>query len=271
MRSALPLLALGLAGCPYIFGPPDLSNVIRDSGAPPTTSPSGTTPAGTTPTGTTTGTNPDAPVLSEVTATPGFDTVAVQFRVEDRNGDLTGATVSVDTGAAVLQYTVPADLESWSQFDVSELAVPKATPCEGYTEAWEVTITDAAGNPSAPVPVAVAVRGSATVPVGGTDLGALAPPSTVCGQIEQVDPRQEDHLFVQPAAAGRYTFDLYWSDPSADLDLYVFDGPTELGLSRGANPAPETVVVDVSADTTYRVEVRYWEGPGTTWQLFVRE
>ncbi|MFT4622479.1 MAG: hypothetical protein ACI8PZ_001135 [Myxococcota bacterium] len=260
---------LTLTGCPFIFGPPDLSNVSSDSAVDTATSV--TTPTGTpvtTPTGTA---DPDAPMLSDVTAAPRFDSVDLSFRVDDPNGDLIGATVAVDQGSTVLQYIVPADLDLWSQFDVSHLTVPRTTPCEGYAEAWEVILTDAGGHVSPTVPVAATVRSAGIVPAGDTDIGPLLPPLTACGEIVQVDPKQEDRLFFTLAEDARLTFELRWPDPTADLDLYVFDGAVELGTSRGANPSPETVVVDLFAGVTYRLEIRYWEGAATTWQLFVRE
>jgi hypothetical protein len=264
------ILFLGLAGCPYIFGPPDLSNTDADSGG--TTTP-GTVTGNIEPTepSTTTGTNPNAPLLSSVVAAPRFDAVEISFRVDDPNGDLIGSTVMVDQGDVLTQYVVPADLEVWSQFGVSSLIVPKALSCDGYAEAWELTLTDAAGNASATVPVAATVRTTGILAAGDSDLGRLNAPATACGAIETLKPKQEDHLFFTMAASGQLTIELYWTDSSSDLDLYIFDGAVELAQSIGSSPAPEAVVVDLDAGGPYRLEVRYWDGPVTSWQLFIRE
>ena len=264
------ILALGLTGCPYIFGPPDLSNIDADSGG--TTRPGVATDM-TEPTvpSTPPETNPDAPLLSSVVAAPQFDAVEISFMVDDPNGDLIGSTVTVDQGDILSQYVVPADLELWSQFGVSTLRVPKTVSCDGYTEAWELTFTDAAGNASTTVPVAAAVRTTGILAAGESDIGRLNAPVTACGAIETLEPKQEDHLFFSMAASGQLTIELHWADPTSDLDLYVFDGAVELAQSLGASPAPETVVVDLAEGGPYRLEVRYWDGPVTSWQLFIRE
>ena len=270
MRPFIPGL-LALAGCPYIFSPPELSRRGTDSAVDsglvtpiPTDDP-------TTSSSPPSGSSPDAPTLTEVRASPRYESVELVFRVDDPNGDLSGATLQVDQGDAVLQYVVPADLDLWSQFGESILTVPRPTPCDGYADAWDISITDAAGHESPPVAVAAAVRSGGTVPAGDTDIGRLTPPYTACGVIEQLKPKQEDRLFFTLDAPTQLTADLHWTDPSTDLDLYVFDGAVELAQSRGDNPAPETLVVDLPAGGPYRLEIRYWSGPATTWQLFLRE
>ncbi len=264
MSRTLSPLALMLAGCPYIFGPPEIvtntdSATILDTATPYPTD-SIHTPSET---------NPDAPQLSELSVSARHDHVLLDFRVADMDGDLVGAVLTVDRGGTTHSFVVPSELDTWDQFGISTASVPVDTPCNGYAEVWDVTITDLGGSTSPTATVGATVDGYGVLDPGLSDVGSLVYPSTICGTVEE-DGQLDTISFVPPDEV-RLQFDLHWDDPSADLDLWVFQGIVEIGRSNGPSPAPETVTVDLREGEPHKIEVHHWKGPLGTWQLFVQE
>ena len=181
MKSIL-LLPL-LAGCPYIFGDPDLANV--DVGLPVDTDDTDDTDVDTV-------TDPDTDTDTDVTPTiPGdpptvtsgrvalvfIDRLEIEFSVVDPDADLLGGTLELLDGTNVLQtWNLPEDIPGWDPAAVNPIVHYVTIPCTGYAPDLQLVVSDFAGHTSAAFPLSFAVVPVAA-PSSSTTVVALAVPS----------------------------------------------------------------------------------------------
>lgn len=228
MRGA-PLF-LVLAGCPYIFGEPDLANVDGQ--------PVDTDVAPDTDVDTETDTEPptipgDTPQVTSADVEVVYvDHLALAFSVVDADVDLLGGTVRLLDGTNELQsWDIPDDLPDWDPAGVNWLDHYVPIPCTGYSPDLRLVVEDLAGHASEPflVPFSVA---PVAAPSGSTTVVALAVPSlpaTWCSTANLVNaapPVEDDYFTFSNPVDGELLISLDW-DPAllVDIDLVLYTAP----------------------------------------------
>lgn len=228
----LPLAALG--GCPFLFGPPDLSHVDGPDGdADPHTGSSAGTHSAPLPS--------DGPEVLSFTVSPRLGGVALSFVVTDPQGDFAGGTVTASDGTDAFVFAIPADVPDFNANGVNSVVVardPSWVGCDTDTaEAWTLTVTDFAGHPSAPASAAFSLVSAGVFPEIGDNRATdhhtfdTPPPWLACVEFE-ADPTQpppdlaelaSDHENIEYAlTAGVWTLGVSWTDP-INLDTVLFD------------------------------------------------
>ena len=219
------VLVLSGTGCPFVFGPPDLSKVDivvtdGDSGTEVTTPTVDTEDTGTAPTF-------DVPTVVDFQLKRFVDKLGFAFSVVDTDDDFVSGKVTFMSdveGSAPLIYTIPGDLDLWEPLARSVVTVPQDwLPCDGLTEKWTITVTDAAGHVGPPVEAELRINGLGLVQEGNLyDFGWLGETTVACVEFNadplNPDPIQnqlqldrEDLRFVA-VSSGTYAFELAWQN-----------------------------------------------------------
>jgi hypothetical protein len=220
-----------LPGCPFVFGPPDLSNV--PGSAPSTDGEPDTTETGTGPPDPTgdTGPPPVPPEITDARVDRNWEGFTFRVAITDPDGDLSGGRVVVDDGDGVFR-------EMFVPYDVSivggqaRFVIETDEGCASWDHAFEITIHDAAGNSSEPAVLITAGTGGgeaeeAPFPVV---LGTVEPVFATCGGFYGNGDR--DQFAFGVATAGRMTLSLTWNT-AADVDFDLYRNGTLWGGAYG--------------------------------------
>lgn len=301
MRRHLPLLTLVplLAGCPFIFGGPQLPRGDSQTTAPlpgsdadtdtdadadadtdtdtdpttglPTGTPTGTpggTPTGTTPTGT--GTLLTSPVITNLSAVWRWDVAELDIDIVDPNGDLNGGTITLDDGVTADVYSIPTDLDAWNPLGNATIVVPWVVGCGGDARVWQVRVTDFAGNQSTLELVSATVvgvtHGEGSDP---TQVGQITPPFIACGDLS--NNSDEDEVAFDFALGGAHTFTLHdLASPPEARDLELRDGQDQVVATATAPADPDSLSHVLNPGETYTIRVYApGGGPGSAWSVGV--
>ncbi|MCB9687015.1 MAG: hypothetical protein H6735_18390 [Alphaproteobacteria bacterium] len=192
-----PLALLTLTGCPFIFEPPDLSNVDggsdtdtdvftdtdADADADTDSDTDSDTDADTdsdtdadtdsdtdadTDSDTDTGIPGDPPSVVALHVIPHFDDARLEFSIADVDGDLIGGNIEFSDGTNVFVKQIPGDLDVWDQFGTSMVTVPQ--PVNRFqcgidmVQNWTARATDFAGHRGASFPVTLTVPSYGVLP-----------------------------------------------------------------------------------------------------------
>lgn len=228
MRLTLPLSFLVLTGCPYIWGPPDLSNVGLPPGTgddPPldkTTDPGGSTEPPTADTGPIVD-----PVAPEVTMSAHYlgDDIELRIVIDDPDGDLEGGSVTwwEGTDAPGEPIELSAGTPGWNDSEQTFTLRPSEPPqdCEeDRSFMFGVLVTDNGGRISAPAFASLEIQ---TVELpwswfsSPTNIGDVRAPAILCGVFESGDERDQYRATV--LTGGTWSFTL--NQPDGDVELRV--------------------------------------------------
>ncbi|MEQ1503525.1 MAG: hypothetical protein ABMB14_14910 [Myxococcota bacterium] len=202
-----------LAGCPFVFGPPDLSHVDLPTSA--TTGGTGSITSTPSETGVP---QTEAPLILSASLSPAISAFTIDLVAIDPDGPLDGGQVVVtDPLGPVFTFDYPADVQVAA--DQFRVVIP-GDPCVGWDLSYDVVVIDPSGTPSAVTTVASSGVGPGRVPeqTGKFDLGNLATPVAVCSGIE-VPFEVDGFRFTAPASIA-LTMSLSW-EGSGNLDLQL--------------------------------------------------
>ena len=277
-----------LAGCPYIFGPPDMSNVKDEGDGDDTTD-------GDADTDTDADGDADTdidpvvpPVVTSFEISPRLLAMSIAFEVDDEQSDLSGGTLEISDGDDVYTLDIPADIDDWNgegapsyhmldldktwlfpDLDAGAAYVPDCDAGEDAT--WTLTAVDAAGHRSEPLGNHLVIPAFGTLPEPDYPyVDAGAPPFVFCAEFEDAlgSGRYTDIEAIEftSATTGVYVFDLGW-EKEVDLDILLYDLPTYEpvdtaydGQGYGYIP-PEDLVWSLVGGQDWVVQVRYWDIP----------
>lgn len=246
-RPLLLFSALLLTGCPYIFGPPDLSNVDRSLvGTDQTDDTVTPVPTGDSRVDTKhsdTGTEkPDPTPVITVEAVATATNIELRFAITDADGDLEKAILAWSDGT-VAKTELPLKGGkgiSWNELTYEgslELdPVPADCSAASIDRTFAVQITDTAGNVSeaaeARLELLVLDTGSPTNP-GQRQLGTITAPALLCGHLEEGDARDRWGTTHEPGGDWNIRF-THQGTPGVDLAVRSIAGTRT--LSSGESP-----------------------------------
>lgn len=249
---------LVLFACPFVSGPPDLSQVdaVADSAVDildtaPTTGPEG-----------------PEPHLDALTVTPEADRYDLSFTAVDGDLDIDGGTLRLSVGADVRTFAIPADLRAWSADGQGIASWTADVPCLGASVEWTAVLTDRAAHVSAPRVAAIDLTGLGTAAEGPTvDVGTPRLPATVCGAVDATGDEDRVRLTIEDDADLAVT--LWWTG-DADLDLWAWDADgVALAPSIGGEN-PHVLGLTARAGLAYEVGVVHVGGAASgEWQVLV--
>lgn len=204
-----------LTGCPYIFGPPDVSNVDLPPG------PDGPV-VGSDSTGTTGDTGPISipPEITNLAVDPSVDGFLFRVGLDDADGDLIGGSILVEGAGPAATFAIPEDLSSLAS-GAARFLLPVEDPCTSWDLVFRVTVSDAGGHPSVPVELPSAATGLGRLEElqGVFPLGTIAPVLSVCGSIDSLD--DSDRISFSVATDQQLRLSLTWTS-AADVDYGVY-------------------------------------------------
>ena len=227
MTRFLPFVALVLSGCPFVFGPPDLTNVALETDADTdvdsdadadtdTDVDTDTTIPGATPL-----------VVSAAVQFTAIDHIDIQFSIADSDDDLLGGKVRLFDGTNELEaWDIPADILIWDPAGLSTVEHFVPIPCTGYHPELSLVVDDLAGHVSAKLPIVYDVV-SVAVPSGPTtNTGILVPslPATFCSATNLVNsdfqkpPMEDDYFSFTNPIASNLILSVDW-DPALEVDI----------------------------------------------------
>lgn len=282
MKVVRPSACVLLTGCPYIFGPPDLSRLAEPTAAsvPDTSLATDAEPDVDTATTTDVVPPPRAPKVVQFEPIPELDQVTVLLAILEGDAPLLGGTVEVTAGEYAWSLRIPQDFSSWNPLGTSVAVIqPYALlPCAGYTSDLFVTVTDSASVRSAVAVENVTISGLGVLPEQVDDT-TVDPPTatwTACVSFESDVPLTGDveNVSFTADASGAYSVWLA-GEGEVDLDFAVEDGSgLLLGFNNDFGYDFANVVVNFEAGSTYTIETRYWSdaslNPPYLGHLFVR-
>lgn len=267
-RAVIPSLVLVLAGCPWVFGPPDLSNVPGPTIPDPTGSTGSTGSTGHTGAPTPTGhTGTPEPGVLEVVAVPTSVGIALLMQAPDPDARTElGGTVRIGDGVDELSLALPDDLLRWDPLGQSIAIWPRVDPCASIDTTLSVAVLDAAGAPVSQGSAPALLNGLGRHDESGEpmDLPDLQFPGAVCGSLTFTE---SDLVRFFAPVGGRWTLTATW-DNNADVDLMLYDDyGTPLNGSQGITQ-PETMSFDFVEGGVYVLEVLHFSGPAvSTWAV----
>jgi hypothetical protein len=274
----LRLLPLwGLAGCPYVFGAPDLSNVDQ---------------ATTQDSGEETGTDTDTEVpgfdLPDVISLQGrrfIDFVRFELQVADEDLDLVGGTLELSsTVGDTMTLRIPEDIDIWQADGTSTITLPTSfLDCmEGYDATWTARVTDAAGHQGLPQATDVMVEGLGSYPESpyAHEAGYLTGSAVACvtfnvavgtppGEtLQALRDDLEGVNFLVPDTAN-WTIEVAWpSTMDVDLFLFVQDETSpyysEYAIASAVNYGSswESLTLELKGDLLYQASSAFWDSYG---------
>jgi hypothetical protein len=276
-----------LAGCPYIFDEPDLSNVddggdddTTDDGDADTDVDADTDTDSDADTDTPGGERPD--VLS-FTVSPRMNGLVLRFELDDADDDLDGGDVEISDGTNSWTVAIPGGIDDWNPGGPSEHLLPLAqewlfpgldvgTPdCSAGSDlTWTLTAIDAANHRSTAASDRLVVEGVGIIvePDYPVQQVTVDPPFVICGEFPQAGEIGRSYdldLFsFDTPVAGTYWFELDW-EKSADLDFYIYtvpDGDIAIpGTYEYSYTGPETGMLEVDAGDEWLGQIDYYTAP----------
>jgi hypothetical protein len=286
MRKSLILAFPLLGGCPYIFGPPDLSHVgggdsLPDTDLVDTEADTDTDADSDTDTDTDTdvdtdtdgGVDPSAPVVVSFTPTLAAPGIVVDFLLANTGNDITGGHVYVDVNGTMHDFLIPTDIPGWHAAQENVLVVPIADMCQGGTYDVTFTVADFGGHTSIPEHASFVLDGIGTwnESADPVDFGVLGVDAEgLCGVLE--DDTDDDTVLFQVPVAGDYIVSLAW-DTTADIDFTMYDeADNEIAHGNNSDNDPESELAQaLDPSHFYRVNLVYYNYTGTpsTWQMVI--
>ncbi len=250
-RTLFPFLSLLLAGCPFVFGPPDYSNVGGNDDSADTDTVTDTSDTDTT-------TNGSAPLLlSFDLGTNGVDLVA-EFTVSDAEPDLLGGQIHMtDKDQVTTSFSIPGALPEldWDQFGTSTLLLPLPPGCEPIDESWTMVIEDLATNQSEPLDSTFVKSGLGTIaePLAEPEaLGAIDLPASWCSTA--TDVADADRFEFTPNQSGAFEIRMIWGDLN-DIDVYIYQCDAIADPVTPCSPAVRIDLCPYCGYTSYNPEV----------------
>jgi hypothetical protein len=245
-----------LAGCPYIFEPPDMSNVEDEGGDDDPTDGDADTDADSdsdADADTDTDSDSDAdtdidpalfPVVTAFELSPRMDGVWLEFTVTDTQGDLSGGTIEIDNGEDTWSLDIPGDIDDWNLpgpsfhfLENDNWLFPDLDPGAAYDPdcgvgtdlTWSLTAVDAAGHVSDPFDTTLTIPAFGVLPEPDYPYTFVGdPPFVLCATWD--DPfdfqRALDFEVVEfstPVTAN-YLFEMEW-EKQVDLDFFLYELP----------------------------------------------
>lgn len=250
-RGLVPVIALLSAGCPFVFGPPDLSNVDLD--------PSG-------------GSGEPAEVGPAILSLGGhrlLDQAKFEISLPDDEEIIGGRLEMSSAEGERFSLVIPDEIEGWKPGSVStfELPLPFLDCEEGYSSTWTAQIVDRAGRigPMSSTTLSVTALGRFVESYYAHDAGYVTEPLVACVSFEG-DPLSSDFdqqlqadlegIQFRVLQVADYSISLGWPT-SIDIDLYLYDTSslpgTEIASSISYGPLWESVVVPLQPGIPYQL------------------
>ncbi len=228
-----------------------------------------------------------APLLDrfDLSEDPAAHTVGCAFEGDDSDGDLTGGRAILELDGVSYSLNIPGDLEAFSRGGMSRFSVSPTGLLPGSTVAATLQLEDAAGLRSPQRSDTMALAGFNHVlsepddnHLEAADIGRVEAPGFLAGSLSSASNDGEsytgdmDFIAFQVTRATTVSFELTWSEASADYDLRlgVRDRWLETAVFDGTRQ-PEIVSFDLRAGETYYLAVAGWRGPGGSYQVVVEE
>jgi hypothetical protein len=270
-RWTIPLVCL-LSGCPFVFGPPDLSRIDRQ------TRDSGTETETETGTETETDGALHAPIVVSMSLVPSIESLAVSFAVADTELDLVGGRVTlVSEGGEELELQIPEEIDHWDALGTSFISIPiEFLSCDdGYHTSWTLTVTDAAGHTSAPSSADLEIQALGLLPESPEDhkLGVLGGPTVMCVSYEY-DEHDAQPINWQLQAdieavrfgvgeSGLYRVEAAWQS-AMQVGLYLYaDGYGAIGgYSYEYGASQRTIWGELEEGELYQLRPSFWSRNG---------
>lgn len=238
------------SGCPFVFSPPDLSNVDMAPTDGATDGQSDTGPY-------------DVPVVLSLSGRRGLDYLRLEIALEDADLDLVGGTIELTSSAGEeVSLRIPDDISNWRADGVSflDLPMPFLSCEEGYNVAWTAHAVDAAGHAGLPQATTVEVTGLGLFPESdfAHDAGYIEGTVAACVQFD-FDPSRPAVLLqlqndlegtnFRPLNSGMYTITMGWPS-SMDVDVYLYQATAPYGYvasSESPGDAREILALELQA------------------------
>jgi hypothetical protein len=267
----------GLAGCPYVFGAPDLSNVdqaITDE------------PTGETDTGEDTEVPPfDLPDVISLRGRRFIDFVRFELQLADEDLDLVGGTLELSsTDGDTLSLRIPEDIDVWQADGTSTVTLPASfLDCrQGYDTTWTVRAVDAAGHQGLPQATDVMVQALGSYPESpyAHEAGYLTGSAVACVVFNiEIDSSPPDitealrndleGINFQVADTALWTVEVAWlSSMDADLFMFVQDETSpyysEYPIASSVNYGSvwESLTLELKGDLLYQANSAFWDDYG---------
>jgi hypothetical protein len=277
--AGLRLLPLwGLAGCPFVFGAPDLSNVDQ---------------ANSDDTSEDTGTDTDTEVpvfdLPDVVSFQGrrlLESVEFELQLADEDLDLVGGTLELTSSVGdTLSLSIPEDIDVWQADGTSTLTLeaPFLDCQEGYDATWTARVIDAGGHEGLPQATDVMVEALGALPESdySHDIGYITGGTVACvtfnttiGSTEppllQLQNDGEGIDFRVPDTAS-WTIEVAWlSEMDVDLFMFIQDDMspyyTEYDIASSVEYGPiwESLTLELMGDLLYQAKPSFWDSYGAS-------
>lgn len=236
-----------LCGCPYVFGPPDLSEV---DGGPPGAEGDPDTDAEID-----TSLDPPAsipPVVSSFEVVPRLSEVVLHFALSDPDTELVGSALSLSDGTNQWTVAIPEELDVWEPLGISSVAL-SIPPIPGTSswldcetpvhQVWSAIPVDVDGTVGVAVDAALDIEALGLLPEVGQNLWpddhtvvSEAPPFMGCvsHELRPGGGYEPDVELARDFEALRFTSDdsdiyvaqLVGSNTNpVDINLFVFGWP----------------------------------------------
>lgn len=279
-----PLLLL--SGCPFVFGPPNLTNV--EGGTPFTDTVEGNTDLDGD-------ADPSAPTVVSFEVVPRMTQVVLHFAIADADNDLVGGSLSVSDGTTGRTFDIPGDVDVWDPLGTSTILLPMVprpgtqswldcnTPVH---ETWSAVPIDLEGNVGLSVQASLDIVALGSLPEGdglgplGQHVVSEVPPFMGCVgyEIDPDDPRSDNQQLARDVEAiefttppGGYVAETQW-DPAngADIDLYVHFYPIvdvnpqdmiadSIDFSVTDGPSPEQATWSATNDQAWLMDLLFFQ------------
>jgi hypothetical protein len=278
-----------LAGCPFLFEPPDESNVPGgDAQNPDGDADTDGDADSDADSDADTDVDENAPSIPSFTVSPRLDSVLVRFSIADLDDDLVGGTIVISNGSSEYPLAIPGEIvPSWEPNGISIVELPTQLPIdcsEPVNQTWTITATDLAGHSGPAKEFQLGIPAVGVVPEGFVwpepHLVSDFPPFSGCVEYEQADPDDtttpvrnqlradfEAVGFTTPST-GNYIIEVDWDHSNPyDTDVYVYYmvGGTTVDL----NPADGYADTITSAYTVGDVaeQVTFAATAGDDWMV----
>ena len=254
---------LGLAGCPYIWQPPELANPVPDArddadsdadadadSDSDADSDADTDPhsADTQPTGGSGSTAdtavPEPPSIQGLEVHLRSDHIEIRFELSDPDGDLDGGTLAwSEDGIGQPDIAIPTGLDTWDPHTGVGTVVARSITRDCGTDPLAFDYTLVPSDASGLVGVEVATSIAITVVPDAVDYGNLktiTAPAIICSAFINKDAFDEFEFIHQPGGSWQITLD--HDQVGLDVDALIHDGAPVVTVS-SSNPTASAVLV----------------------------
>lgn len=266
-----------LAGCPYLWGPPEYADGEPTGAAPETDTDEapgtdtdaisdldadGDVDADTdgdsdsdadsdSDSDADTEPSPEAPTIQSFAAHYRYEYVELAFTLADPQEDLVGGVVTLLADGAQTQYALPDDLAGWDGL-TGTLTFPEPADCAGASHDYELVVSDAAQHASATAELHFELHGANIVEsLAPIPLGSQPLPAVLCSDL--ANQNDVDTWELTASQDGPWVFHLLQSGPDRDLRLEDSAG-IELARSQDATD-PDSLAYTLVAGTAYRLVI----------------